>query len=287
MRFFLLYSALFLLGCNTKVKTQSPLFQEGKALGQVSERLHEASGLVASIANPNYFWTLNDSGNPAEVFLIDQNAQIRLVCKLDSIINRDFEDIAIGAGPDKNKNYIYAADVGDNLELYKIKLIYRFEEPTLSSEKEIVIKSFDTLKIMLPDAIRDSETIMIDPRSHDLFLISKREDSVRLYQVRYPFQSDTLMAEKVAVLPFKRIVAGSFSTTSNEVIIKDYKKVYYWKNDKKLPLEKLLTTKPIESTYHQEPQGESICWAHDGSGYYTLSEKADGKLGKLLYYKRR
>lgn len=279
---------LFLeISCNSKIKTSSHLFTDGKSLGEVSNRLEEASGLVESIANPMHLWTLNDSGNPAEVFLIDQKAQIKLVCKLNDINNRDFEDIAIGAGPINGKNYVYVADIGDNLQQYKTKLIYRFEEPTLADKNEVIITNYDTLRIALPDGIRDSETIMIDPQSNDLYLVSKREDSVRVYKIRYPFSKDLMTADKVAVIPFTKIVAGSITPDGKEVLIKDYEKIYYWKNNQGLPLPQLLITKPIEVAYEQEPQGEAICWSRDGSGYYTLSETAESILGKLIFHKRK
>src|SRR5258708_16246272 len=98
------------------------------SLGRVDQQLEEASGLVASIANPGLLWSTNDSGNPPEVFLIDQNAKTKLVCTLFRIHNRDWEDIAIGDGPDPKKKYIYVADIGDNWAQYKLKFIYRFEE---------------------------------------------------------------------------------------------------------------------------------------------------------------
>ncbi len=63
--FFILFA---LLGCAEKQSAQSKLFSEGINKGIIDVRLMEASGLVESIANPGYLWSLNDSGNPAEVF---------------------------------------------------------------------------------------------------------------------------------------------------------------------------------------------------------------------------
>ena len=283
---FALIPLIFFSNCSQGKKSDSTLFEKGVPVGQVDDRLHEASGLVESIANPKHLWTLNDSGNPAEVFLIDQTAKIKLVCKLAGIDNRDFEDIAIGAGSDSSKNYVYVADIGDNLTRYKVKLIYRFEEPTIGVEKEVVISAFDTLQITLPDGVRDSETLMIEPDSHDMILISKLEDSVRVYRIAYPFDKKT-KATHVATIPYFKIVAGGISMNGEEVLLKDYDNIYYWKNQADFPLEQLLQQKPSILLYESEKQGESIAWARDGSGYYTLSEKVKGKRGELLFYKRR
>lgn len=285
--YYALIAFIFFSGCDKGKESDSTLFQKGLSLGEVEDRLHEASGLVESIANPKHLWTLNDSGNPAEVFLIDQMAKTKLVCKLAGINNRDFEDIAIGAGPDSTKNYIYVADIGDNLARYKVKLIYRFVEPTVGADKETVISAFDALQITLPDGVRDSETLMIEPGSNDMYIVSKLEDSVRVYRLKYPFSNEIMVASYEVTIPFHKIVAGGISTSGTEVLLKDYENVYYWNNETRLSLDKLLQLKPHILPYKREKQGESIAWSRDGSGYYTLSEKVDGVAGKLLFYKRK
>jgi hypothetical protein len=287
-KFLFVFLIIIAIGCKKKNRIHSDLFAKGQSLGVVTDRLKEASGLTESIANPKYLWTLNDSGNPAEIFLIDQHASIKLVCKLRGIENRDFEDITIGAGPKIGKNYIYVADIGDNLSRYQVKILYRFEEPVLKeSIQEMEITEFDTLKIKLSDRPRDTEAILTDPITKDIYLVSKYEDSVSLYQIKFPLEKDTATAEKIALLPFHKVTAANISADGKEVLLKEYKHIFYWKNENNLPLSQLLLTKPTTLAYDKEPQGEAICWARDGSGYYTLSEKAEGDLGKLLYYKRK
>src|SRR5882724_7777911 len=85
------------------------LFAKGKDKGQIEKRLVEASGLVASYQNVGCLWSLNDSGNSAEVFLIDSTGKTKLVCKLEGVKNRDWEDIAMGPGPKPGKRYVYVA----------------------------------------------------------------------------------------------------------------------------------------------------------------------------------
>lgn len=99
-----------------------------------SKKLEEISGIVSSINNPGRFWGVNDSGNAAKVFLFDQQLKIKFTCTLDKLVNRDWEDIAIGPGPDSTKNYLYVAEIGDNRGIYPLKYIYRFEEPKVQDE---------------------------------------------------------------------------------------------------------------------------------------------------------
>jgi hypothetical protein len=286
MRLSLLCIAVLALSCsdNRSSTGQQPEFSKAINKGIIDVRLVEASGLVESVANPHCFWSLNDGGNPAEVFLIDTLAKIKMVCKL-SVKNRDWEDIAIGDGPIAGKKYIYVADIGDNLAVHKYKYIYRFEEPTIDGNKERAITAFDTLVIKLPGEKRDTETLMIDPTNSDLYVVSKREKKVHVYLQQFPYP-DTLRPKKVLTLPFTLIVAGSISQNAQEVLLKNYGNVYYWKRSGEKALPELLAKPPIELPYDPEVQGESVCWSNDGAGYYTLSESHEGKIAQLKFYKR-
>ncbi|MDQ2658783.1 MAG: hypothetical protein M3Y60_15280, partial [Bacteroidota bacterium] len=64
----------------------SEAFLPSQQLGELTDKkLKEASGLAASAANPGLLWTVNDSGNPAVVYLVDEDLKIKLECKLDGI----------------------------------------------------------------------------------------------------------------------------------------------------------------------------------------------------------
>ncbi len=271
----------------TSSKTTSDLFLEGVGQGSVSKKLAEASGLVASVANPGYYWSHNDGENPAEVFLIDDKAKIVMTCKLANVANRDWEDIAVGPGSQEGKSYLYIGDIGDNLSQYPYKMIYTFVEPVLS-EGDHVISKFDTIVFKLSDGVRDTEAMMIDPMTNNVFIISKREDSVRLYKMYTPAKrGDTLQAEFKTKLPFTKIVAASISADGTEVLMKNYDHLYYWKRSDAESIPELLLRKPIELNYLQEAQGEAIAWTRDGAGFYTLSETVKNFNGNLIYYKRK
>lgn len=271
---------LWLFNGNSKTPESNPI---GMALGKVSFRLAEASGLVASITNPGFFWTLNDSGNPAEVFLIDRQANIRLVGKLANIKNRDWEDIAIDQGPD-GKCYLYVADVGDNYRQYESKIIYRFEEPQWVEDEEFLISNFKTFILKMPDGKTDAETILIDPQTHVLYMISKHEREGFLYQAPELRSSDTLMFKKMVSLPFSRIVSGSISADGRKILLKNYTSIYYWERSEDEPLSHLLVRAPVHLPYNREPQGEAIAWSLDGSEFFTLSESLWNEPASLIVH---
>ncbi len=275
--------ALGLMACSGE---NSDLFSSAKEKGIIDLKLEEASGLVASAAHPGYFWTHNDSGNGAELFLIDSEANIAATMPLGTVRNRDWEDITLGPGPEPGKTYVYVGDIGDNNAQYPYKVIYRLEEPAAIENK--TIEHFDTLFIQLPDGTRDSEALMIDPVSSDMFIVSKREDSVRLYQFANTWKSgDTLTAELKIKMLYKLTVAADISVDGTEVLLKNYDHVYYWKREGSEAIANLLARNPIELKYKPEKQGEAIAWARDGSGYYTMSESTTHERARLLFYKRK
>lgn len=274
---------LSFLSCSERPNDKSS-FDTPRKLGVIDPRLPEVSGIASSVVNPGYLWAQNDGQNPAEVYLIDTAAQVKMTCKLP-VDNRDWEDIAVGAGPESGKTYVYVGEIGDNNAVYDLKYIYRFEEPAAdAAEKDIT--NFDTLKIKLSDGKRDTETMMIDPFTNDLYLVSKREDNVGVYRVRQPFTQDVMTAEKVTTIPYFKIVAGSFSPDGLEILLKDYDHIYWWKRSEDEALEEVLLRKPEELPYDREAQGEAITWKLDGSGYYTLSETNPNKPSTLRFYKR-
>lgn len=272
-------------GSNNKKKTAT-IFAAAVDVGQVDKRLNEASGLVASFQNKKCFWSLNDSGNPAVVFLIDDSAKTKLACRLSGIKNRDWEDIAIGGGPKSEKKYLYVAEIGDNNARYDFKYLYRFEEPSLKNGPEQTVTDVEKLVVKMPDGKRDTETLMIDQSTNDLYIVSKREAKVRVYMQKFPYP-DTLKPIKVLELPFNWVTSGSISSNGKEVLIKTYTAIYYWKRTQEKSLVELLAKIPLEIPYDLEPQGEAICFANDGSGFFTLSETRDGApMAQLKFYKR-
>jgi hypothetical protein len=265
-------------------------FMDGEKLSeQKSKKLKEVSGLEASIANKGLLWTHNDSGNDPEIFLIDNKSNIRQTYVLDGIGNRDWEDITLGPGPDSSKNYLYVGEIGDNLAAHSYKLIYRFEEPVFKGEDEKVhIADFEVLTFKLADSNKDTEALMIDPNTKDLYVISKWNQPVDVYQIKYPYSAgDTLIAQPVSRLDLTKVTAADISADGSEILVKSYKHVFYWKNNNGLSIPELLKQPPQKLNYEEEPQGEAITWAADGSGFYTLSEMNKGEKTFLYFYKRK
>lgn len=287
----LLLLSLLIASCSDKQSDADncQVFLPAQRLAELTDKkLEEVSGIASSSANPGLLWAHNDSGNPAAIYLINKQLEIKLECRLGDIRNRDWEDIAVGPGPDPGKRYVYVADIGDNNAKHDVKYIYRFEEPLASVQADkITLTEFDTIAFTLEDGKKDTEAIMIHPETNDIYLVSKREKPVYIYQLSSPFSTtETLIAKRLLSLPLTQIVSAGFSPDGQEIVMKNYDEIYYWQVGQQ-SVEAALSDQPVRLCYSEEPQGESIAFNTDGSGFYTLSEKIKGEKTYLYFYPRR
>ncbi len=255
-----------------------------------SNQIDEASGLAASRRHPGVLWTHNDSGDLPRIFALNANGRNLGEVQLAGISARDWEDIAVGPGPEANVDYVYIGDIGDNSAAFPLKMIYRLPEPAYNSNqavKDTVISNFDTITFQYPDGNRDAETVMVDPLTKDIYVASKRESQVRVYRLPYPQSvTEVMTAEQVATLNLTNVVGGDISPDGLEILIKTYSDIYYWSRTAGQPVGEAVSAQPLKVPYVPEPQGEGICWSGDASGYYTVSEELAGIPAHLYFYPR-
>jgi len=256
------------------------------------QRLDEISGIASSMINEGIYYVLNDSGGKNEVYAINNIGETFSTIVLSGLTDRDWEDIAIGPGPDSTKSYIYVGEIGDNKAQYRNVSLYRFEEPVLKvkgfKENEkvtIPAEAIDKFAFIYEDGAKDCETLFIDPLYSDVYLVSKREEKVGLYQIKSPLSMDSLnVARRLISLDFPLAVAGDISKSRDKILIKTYSDVYYWDVLPNQPIEEALKSEPIKLPNIVEPQGESICWSADGTRYLTISETSKDKPLYLYIY---
>lgn len=255
-------------------------------------RLDEISGIVAGRINKDIYYVLNDSGGKNEVYAINNRGETISTIVLTGLTDRDWEDIAIGPGPDSIKSYVYVGEIGDNKAQYRYLSLYRFEEPMLEEESLKEIETYtipaehiDRFAFIYEDGPKDCETLFIDPLNSDVYLVSKREEKVGLYQIKAPLITDSLnIAHRILNLDFPLAVAGDISKSRDKILIKTYSDIYCWDVLPNQPIEEALESESIKLPYIAEPQGESICWSADGKKYLTISETSKDKPLYLYIY---
>ena len=267
-------------------------FLPGESRGKVADpAISEASGLIASAVNRGLFWTHNDSGDKARIFLLDDAARLRATYHLEGITAHDWEDI--GRVTKNGDTYLLVGDIGDNLARRPFVTIHVFTEPTVREDTRtytdtIGRATISSFVMKYEDGPRDAEALFYDSAGTTLYVISKRDLHSGIYSTQLPDQpGDTLLLRKRGDLPFTFITAADMSPDGSEILVKNLLEVFYWK---RLPGETTLQmlARPAQKlSYKPEPQGEAIAFPIDGSGYYTLSERALGLPAYLYFYKRR
>lgn len=251
-----------------------------------NKEIEEASGMAFSRDHDGLIYTHNDSGGGRRVYLIDSLGKGMGVFKLKGVWNRDWEDIAVGPGPDPKLNYVYVGEIGDNQLKYTNIFIYRFPEPEQFLEAMEVEP--EILKLSYPDGAKDAETLMVDPISKDIFILTKRDSLNILYKTtQEAFESKEAVLEKVMELPFTMSVAGDISVDGKEILIKNYFTVYYWRRNENETIAQALARDPLILPYKPEPQGEAIGFHPNGKSYFTLSEKRFNIEPVLYRYNRK
>jgi hypothetical protein len=265
-------------------------------------KIMEASGIAASRKNPGYFWVNNDSDAAGPIlYLIDSLGKGKKEYVLGGAIQRDWEDIAV-VGESDGSATVYVADFGDNFLDNTNHAIYWFKDLKITTNPYTVLTDVNKLTFRLPDGFHDMETLLIDQKTKDIFVISKRENNKRLYKIPAAkvVNATTVTAEFIEELTFSvpftndlkiqqayYLTGGSVSPDNSEILIRNYIGAYYWKRKSGESIPDALLRGAKAVPYKLEPQGEGITFSHDGSGYYTISESPDLTPTHLYYYKKK
>jgi hypothetical protein len=272
-----------------------PKFLAGHKVGTIQlAKIGGASGLAASRKNPGVLWTHNDYG-PACVYAMTAEGKHLGVYNLEGAKNRNWEDIAIGPGPEPNVDYLYVGEIGDNDSRCKSIKIYRVPEPKVDANQapaNVTLANVETIELVYPDGPRDAETLMVDPLTKDIYIISK-EGTSKVYRAAYPQSSfaisDTKSVkdrqatedrgntgkttlEQVAKLHWGMATAGDISPDGCEIIVRGYFAASLLLRPKDGPIWKAFENSECSIPIILEQQGESICFDANGAGYYTTSE---------------
>ncbi|MEP0711240.1 MAG: hypothetical protein ABJC55_04890, partial [Algoriphagus sp.] len=247
-------------------------FGEGVPVATVSDTdLDEISGLACSRNMPGMMYVHNDSGGEASIYLLDSLGKTLGKIELLNTVNRDWEDIAVGPGSD-GKSYIYVGEIGDNTAAYDEIVIYRVPEPATFSTISKIEPQKTTLTY--PGGARDAESLMVDPISGDIFIISKRDSANTLYRLPAgKFGAADAQLEEMIKLPLTSAVAADISVDGRQILVKNYFSVYYWNRKNGETIAQAMSKVPTQLPYAPEPQGEAIGFSPSGKAYFTLSEK--------------
>ncbi|HEU4752458.1 MAG TPA: hypothetical protein VFU47_05045, partial [Armatimonadota bacterium] len=262
-------------------------------------RITESSGLASSSRSGDYFFTLNDSGNPAEVYAVDRSGRTLARVRVTGAANLDWEDLARGTD-EEGRPALFIADTGDNTAKRASIFLYRIPEPEIDPARPgQTVDSPPAVKYELeyPDGAHDAEALLVQPRTNKTWIITKSLRGSEVYVVPPPMRADAPnRLQKIgsinwALLPattkrlrdqFSRLLAtgGSISPDGSRFVVRTYTDAYEWETPDG-SVQHALTRQPVQVPLPATEQGEAITYTADGQALLTSSEGRSAPVHEL------
>ena len=268
-----------------------PVLGESLVTGVVaSERVDEASGVVESRKNPGVLWVHNDSGDGPHLYALTVEGTHLGVYTLADIPSGDWEDLALGLDRGSGEYLLYVGDVGDNGHSRAEVQVHLVPEPEVSVDQEAVEVDVEgvTVQIVYPDeAAYDSETLLVDPATGDIILVTKEGGGpAHAYRKAAPHVSgERVELELLAELASGEVLApgvttgGDISPMGDRIVVRGYGPgARLWLRDRAVGMAETLLSEPCEIVLPVSGQAESVGFAADGSGLYTIPEGSEATI---------
>lgn len=133
------------------------------------DRIRESSGLAASPLHPGVLWTFNDGGDP-DLFAVGRDGTTTATVGVGKAGKENWEAVACVRGP-RDTPMIAIGDVGDNDGSRASVDIVLVAEPR--SLRDTSVLPDLVLRLRYPDGASDAETLLADPRTNRLYLVTK------------------------------------------------------------------------------------------------------------------
>lgn len=244
--------------------------------------LAEASGLCASRRNPGVLWTHDDSGAGAELYAVDTAGTIRQRYTL-GFTPVDWEDIAIGPGPDPTKEYLYIGDVGDNNAVRSDCRLLRVEEPIVPGTQGATIAlAYESFSFTYPGGAQNCETLLMDWESGTPYLVEKTSAQARVHRFPMPLSTSWTAANPVTLLQVATgggfaattLTGGDASRDANRVILRGYGGGTEYVRPAGGSFDDIFATSGTAVSMPGGQQYEALCYSADGTQLFTTTELA-------------
>ncbi len=252
--------------------------------------IKEASALVASQRWPGVYWTLNDSGNAASVFALDEQGRARGTFRVEDAENDDWETMQLGPGRDGGAA-LYVGDTGDNDAKRRDITIYRVPEPEPSAAGARAANGrtaeAERFKVTYPSGARDAEALLVHPKTGEMLIVTKESvGRAVVFSVPLPLDARrTVRMEQIASLDLRAmgagsdlVVDGSVAPDGRRVIIRTYAHALEYDVPDGAPLAGIWGQKPRLASMNDGPQGESITYRADGGALISIGEGVPARL---------
>lgn len=177
-------------------------------------RIVESSGLASTEVG---LVTTNDSGNDGEVFTLDPQscATVGVTVWTDSPV--DVESLAPAEDDETGGAQVWVADIGDNLRQRDSVTLARV--PVGPGDRTVDAIRY---RARYPDEAHDAETLMRNPRTDELVVVTKQALGGRAYAVPEPRADRTVTMREIADGLIGVATGGDFFADGRHVVVRNY-----------------------------------------------------------------
>jgi hypothetical protein len=272
-------SVVFVLAQTPTPPAASPPYGQARELSKLKDAgINESSGIAASNCHPNAFWTHNDSGDSARLFLLNTEGETVAIATVQGASAIDWEDIAsFKAGKECR---ILIADTGDNRRNRKNYVLYIIREPEVDvisdggQTPQIPVEPILTLPFSYEDGPNDCEAVGVDPTDSRVYLVSKELKDTKVYSMSLPEDGSTKpeVARAIAALKLPLVTAMDISPDGLRAMILTYEDAFEFIRTNGETWAQAFAREPRTIRMPPRKQGESICYGVDGKTLYLTSE---------------
>lgn len=293
MRLILTGVALVQVSCAEKLPAK---FRDSNERQKIqSSAITEASGLAVSPTNPDFLWTINDSGGTPDLHLLNTDGTDRGKIRVTNAKNVDWEDLASFALD--GKAYLLIADTGDNQATRKTCTLHIIPEPKLpinGKKLEGNVSAAWHIDFTYEGGPRDCEAVAVDSSNNNIILISKRTQPPEVYELplRPSKKRGTPVLAKIGQtevaspipLPFHNQPTGlDISPDDSLAAVVTYYGVFLFPRKPDETWAEAFSHKPSPPVAHGLAQAESVAFSGDGKSLYVVSE---GKHSPIKHFER-
>lgn len=291
---FYLRLCVFVIVCFSSVSAQQAPYGAPTTIATLKDRsITESSGVIASRVTPGVYWTHNDDGGPF-IYAFNASGASVGVFRVTGAGAYDWEDIAIGPGPEPGKSYLYIGDIGDNSTARSEIIVYRVAEPALDPTSAKLSKArpgttepAEAIRLRYPDGKFDSETLLVHPVNGNIYVVTKVPFvNPVVYEVAAPVTPGKVITMRrigeirVPSLFGGFLTGGSVSPDGRRVVFCDYFQGY----ELVLPAKSsdfndIWKQRMSGFDLGKRQQGEGITYRLDGKAFIATSE---GSLAPII-----
>lgn len=272
-KFYMFLFAIKVASCNCSPEIRKSTFQRSKSAytitktGRMPTCINESSG-IARAWQDDYYWTINDGGGNAELYMINPQGRVFDTLLVNESHNIDWEDLT-----KDEKGNIYVGDFGNNNQNRKDLTIYKFRN---GKTEKITFHYADQEYFPAQQKIFDCEAFFwFDGK---LYLFSKdwtRKHQTQLYIL--PDQAGNYMLLPQGNIFLKSpITAADISPNKKEFALLSYGKIYVFE----IVDNKIDFSKPKSCIKIGRNQMESLAYINDTDFIMTNEQRKIYKVSR-------